>query len=261
MGIRGVFAGFFVLAIAVGCSRAQRDVVAPVVADVAAVGLLDAGDAVCTATLLRERWLLTAAHCVRGRSVGDLRFTLHPRPLESKDASYAAASTVRIHPHFRDRDDDPGVDVALVRLADSSYGAPVTEYPALIEIDTLARGATVWGLGFGVNPDGTHGFRRPLTMTFLEWDSITYGVDKLVRGLAVVVRGPKGEIGCAGDSGSPLLIRKGDRWAIAGIYSTSEGDDHHHHLPERSDCRSGVTAGNYVAVSAFGGWLQAASKE
>ena len=94
------------------------------------------GGSFCTATLIDEEWLLTAAHCV----LGDSEFTPTPettrfyvgddaRPTGSfgLPASGALHEVIEfhVHPDYADPP-DPDHDLALVRLAAPLTGVPLT---------------------------------------------------------------------------------------------------------------------------------------
>lgn len=239
-----------------GGEKSPRPTPAPPPGAYPGVGFLDTGDAVCTGTLVARRLVITAGHCVIGRSPGALHFTLSAAPLDETAPRYAAAVEIALHPHYADELDTPGVDVALVRLGSEDYGDAIAQYPEISRSAEPARGAALVNVGYGENGDGTHAKKRVKQITLTDVLELALRAGAIPGGLLQVARGPRGEIGCAGDSGSPLFAESDPGRSILGIYSTSESEEGSR-VPERLDCRRGITAGNYIAASAFRDWAGA----
>lgn len=217
------------------------------------VGYIDNGEALCTGTLLSAHVVLTAGHCVYGRNPGDIRFTLSPNPNTEANVSYARASRAYVHPYYNPGEEsDPGVDVAVIQLGDAGYEYGVTSFFSLGSEALLQQGSVAYNVGYGIQNDGSSGIKHPKPVQFSSLQSVTAGRTNINGGIIQVRRGQSGEIGCAGDSGSPLLVQANGHTSIVGVYSTSESAQNY---PEDYDCRSGIQLGDYISVDAFRAWV------
>jgi len=253
---------FFILTIVltlIGCGHSNEPERKPPgilsAAEYAGVGFLDTTDAVCTGTLISARIVLTAGHCVIGRKASQLHFTLSPEPLKVTDSAYADAIRVAIHPQYNDKEETPGVDVAAIQLSSPTYDYAVTSFLALGSEQGLVAGSPLWNIGYGENWDGSHALKRAKEVSFQDLTELVTLTALLPKGLVQVARGRGGEIGCGGDSGSPLIRESPSGPAIIGVYSTSEGSANKR-APEKSDCRHGITTGYYIAVDSFKAWVE-----
>lgn len=173
------------------------------------------GGTLCTATLVDEEVLLTAAHCVYEPQKG-VNYLERPELLmvrgganviESGAVTYATGAQIVLHENWKgDIKDMEGVDLALIRL-----NRPLTEletYP-IRERTSPQIGQKGKIVGYGLWEDdlgdsaGVHR-QGDTTVQDLRKDRIEMGK-------------PSGV--CNGDSGGPLFTVQDGRWVLTGVTS------------------------------------------
>ncbi|HVE69506.1 MAG TPA: serine protease [Solirubrobacteraceae bacterium] len=161
----------------------------------------------CTATLLHKDWVLTAAHCLKGKTASNLEIVIGDTNLDdsSDPAQVRRTDRVTLHPKWR-KTEDRG-DVALMHLSVPSTIAPVRlgVTPALTEgmnrcsrlgpYQQLCVSGRGKALGWGrrsMSASGTSSTLREVTPKIFGSPRKTYW--KVKSGA------------CPGDSGGPLLV-------------------------------------------------------
>lgn len=175
-----------------------------------------------TCTLIRPKWVLTAAHVARGISPFSptVRFG---------DRRYRVVRAM-VHPDSAGRGPGmPGpVDLALLELAEPVADIdPVEPYRKHKEQDAecVIVGYGDFGLA-GEEQTHTDGKRRAATNVIDQAEK-----HRLMISLTAPPAGSRLEgVGNPGDSGGPLLIRDGDQHRVAGVSSASMGKPGHYGL-------------------------------
>ena len=165
----------------------------------------------CASTVIDNNWLLTAAHCVKGREA-DFFTAKH------LGIKYRIASIV-VHPKF-DRDNDEMYDIALVHLKDSiNNGKPAKLYQLHDE-----NGKSVVFVGRGVFGNGRDGLirhdrkQRGATNTIISVSEQVIGFNFDTLDQATPLEG----ISSRGDSGGPAFISIDSQLYVAGVSSYQE---------------------------------------
>ncbi len=214
---------------------------------------VDAFFPICGASLIADRWLLSAAHCFVDSETGqptdvdDLAFLIDTLDITGDDGIFAAIAQVIIHPAYSVETDSN--DIALIQLA-----APVNIEPiAIPQVSGLFPqvGETSTVTGWGATSEGgqispilqevdlpivSHGACAP----FYENSAVN-----LQQELAVCAGGFRtgGLDSCQGDSGGPLFVQRGDESVQAGIVSVGLG------------CARPGVPGVYTRVAAYFDWI------
>lgn len=195
------------------------------------VGLLQisftgGGLATCSATLIGDEWLLTAAHCVSRTDVSLIAF--------GAGGSFGFGSEVFVHPDWVDGAFTSGNDLALVRLA-----SPIVDIePARLVSGPIGQGDQLTAVGygrtgggiFGAQP-GTEGTKRAGHNIFDQRGSF-FGYDDRV--LLADFDNPLdpsfSQMGATepldleysiapGDSGGSAWVEQDGAWYVAGVAS------------------------------------------
>jgi Synergist-CTERM protein sorting domain-containing protein len=176
----------------------------------------------CTGTLIAEDAVLTAAHCldsiITGGSMPGFSLLLDANTVGPSDV-YPGLSA-HPHPQFDIDSFPPDVsrwyDIGVLRLATPVPDAALEVLPTPEEIDSLAAGAQVALVGYGLH----------------ELDSDDFGVK--YDGSATLVQVAEAELlisepgeqqNCNGDSGGPALVDLGDGPRLVGVVSRSPDQD------------------------------------
>ncbi|XP_066944010.1 coagulation factor IX-like [Macrobrachium rosenbergii] len=187
------------------------------------VASIDVTDTFCGATLIHERFLLTAAHCVldpdkpvRTVRLGELDFSKENEAF-SAPVDYSV-KLITVHPEYKTNSLERYNDIALIETTENVQFNDVV-YPFCLPKARPANGATVTGSGFGLvnNTDrSTHVQEADLMVvdSHMCWNmyereglgnTIRTQYPHLFQGTDILCATFPGRDACQGDSGGPLF--------------------------------------------------------
>jgi hypothetical protein len=178
---------------------------------------IEAGGGLCTATLITPEWVLTAAHCIQGASVGSVRVHFGTVNVFQQPGVTRGAAQLIPHPSFNIRSLGKH-DIGLIKLS-----APVTDItpvPVNLYKDKAPIGITVTMVGFGTTAAGgrgSTGIQMTVEQTSVACTSFAGSNDDLLCFSQVSGKGK-----CQGDSGGPSFAIVDGRVTQVGV--TSFGD-------------------------------------
>ena len=189
----------------------------------------------CGGTLIDQDSVLTAAHCVKGRSAAPLRVIVGRTVLSSDRGQ--KRSVLKIFVHQRYSSNATAYDAAVLKLSSSVSGtAPIRVATAAQNyLERPGRLATVagWGNTIKQPPNDHNGSRFPNRMREARVPLVSdFRAEEpydAVLGPAgyippiMVAAGRKGNDACNGDSGGPLFARASGGYTQIGIVSFGLG--------------------------------------
>lgn len=208
---------------------------------------------ICGGTLITNEFVITAAHCItKGMNVVAGEYNL-----EELDGSEQERRVISAYKHPDYNKDNVENDIALLKL-ESPLELSQQIWPACLPAQNeelkAGRMATIVGWGavaYYKQPDGHPRVERDETLNqakvpVVEFQECKKSYEDDLKSDQVICAGFKagGVDSCAGDSGGPLMLQKGDSWVVYGV--TSSGDE----------CGKEGKYGIYSKTSAYVNWIK-----
>jgi len=175
--------------------------------------LIIAPSGLCTASLIHEQWLVTAAHCLQGKTTTDVQILFDRLDIRASGGHFNFAAQILIHPGYTGVLGDN--DIALIKLADTERGRTV--YPVARNVVEIGVELTQVGYGSTAAPNIGSGIQRKLVTKSTTCASVGAGAVDATKVLCFAADDGNGT--CFGDSGGPSFITAGARLIVAGVTS------------------------------------------
>ena len=202
------------------------------------VSLRENGYPYCGGTLVAARWVLTAAHCVSGRSAGILTAVVDQAARDGSVGQTLGVDSTVVDPKYDA--DTQDYDVALVQLAAPVIGvSPIAIDPAGVGDTSYAQpGTRATVIGYGsVDPEDVNGNGAISYPAMLQQAPVTIDSDSSCgavfnggqepaaqTSVMLCAGGDGAHDACVGDSGGPLLVPGGAvGWTEVGVVSWGSG--------------------------------------
>lgn len=203
----------------------------------------------CGGTLIAQKWVATAAHCVDG-GMQPFQLAVLPGILSLKDpgAKRVAVKRIVVHPQWNPSTTD--FDIALLELDSAVPTSPKAKAVPIASTQAdPAVGAKLTVSGWGATKEGGPGSVILLTadipVVSRETCNKAASYDGGITGNMICAGREQGGIdSCQGDSGGPAITGAGANPVLAGVVSWGTG------------CARREKYGVYTHVGRLSGWIK-----
>jgi secreted trypsin-like serine protease len=195
----------------------------------------------CGASLVTDRWAVTAAHCVSAPAQEELIVRAGSND-RTQGGEVRQVTKVVVHPEYGpDPENEIINDIALIQLS-----APISAAPIAVAAEAPRPGTHTRILGWGRTCAEGCDYATQLKQldTFVAEPA---QCSELNAGKELCTGYPEAGSGaCSGDSGGPQVVATGDgRWELVGVTSRDGG--------RSSSCGQNPTI--YTSIAAYAKWI------
>ncbi|XP_053667428.1 serine protease gd-like [Anopheles marshallii] len=216
---------------------------------------------ICGSTIITKQHLVTAAHCMYdslgvARQANDIITAPGMYNIDNffdADLQERKVSTIFIHDdYYFDESGLGDSDIAVIKvdqpIAYTRLVRPICVWTGSGNLDQIV-GVKGFVSGWGITENGDAKYPSYVTPTVVDRKSCSRNLGKFITGSAPLFCGDgHGAVPCTGDSGSGLVIKRGQKYYLRGIVSFGQYD------PETLICDATKYV-VYTDIAAFYSWL------